>query len=133
MKKLFLASIFASVAVTAYADDALMVFKTSDGAIHSIGSSALEIHFADGNMLASNGSQSLTLPLADLKSMEFGNLSTVISDMAAMPEGMVSVTALDGAVCGKFDSVKEAAATLGSGVYVVKYESGETIKIFVRK
>lgn len=133
MKKLLLASAIAVMSFAAHADGSLMVFRTIDGATHSIAAADLDITFADGNMTAANSIQTLTLPLASLATMEFSNLSTVISDLSAAPEGKVSVTSVGGAACGSFPSVRQAASSLAEGIYIVKYEKGETIKIIVRK
>lgn len=123
----------AFMAMPAFADTPIMVFKTSDGATHSIAAAGLDIKFADGQMVASNPTESLSLPLSGLSTMEFGLGPSGITEPAAEGDGHVAITGINGLEFGSFDSMQDATRNLDPGVYIVRYESGETSKLIIRQ
>lgn len=122
-----------AMSLPAFADGQQLVFKTTDGSTRSIAATGLDIKFADGNMVATAGSESLTLPVASLSTMEFVAQSSGVAETVAVIDGPVTVTAINGVEYGSFASAEEAADNLIPGVYVLKYESGAITKIIVRK
>lgn len=131
MKKLCLSLILAGCAIGAYAEGTTMVFTTTDAVEHSIASKNLTISFVDGMMNATNGSQTLSLPLADLKTMNFSNLVSGLNIIDGTA-GAVAVTSLNGTDCGVYTSLAEAQTQLPAGIYIVRTESDQTFKIVVK-
>lgn len=133
MKKLLLASAITVMSLPAFAEGSSLLFKTADGVTHSVKASGLEITFADGKMVAVNATESLTLPLADLSTMEFGDASAVKSVVCEDVTGAVSVVTVNGVMAGAYASLDEARQHLAPGVYVIKLANGETTKLIIRK
>lgn len=133
MKKILLLFLFALGSCFAYADGfASMEFNTSDGTTHSIAVKNLSISFADGMMIASNGNQTLSLPLADLSTMSFAGTSA-ITDIETGVEQSIDVLSVSGATCGRFSSIADAHAKLSPGIYIARSAAGKTFKIIVTR
>lgn len=132
MKKILLASAIALLSLPAFADGEFLLFKTADGVSHSIAASGLEIKFEDGAMVATNASESLSLPLSDLATMEFA-ASNAVSSIVSSIEGTVAVMNINGVMLGNYASAEEAANYLAPGIYVIRNASGESSKLLVRK
>lgn len=131
MKKSFLASIAAAAALMAAADDSCMMFEMADGTRHSIASAGLEIVYADGQMRASNGTTTLTLPLASLKSMQFAVMAA--ADVTTADDCAVTLYTVDGVEAGRYASFADAFRSLPAGIYVAVKANGETLKLMIRK
>lgn len=131
----FLITLIAATAVTApvMAEEVNMVFKTADGLTHSIGAAGLEIHFADGQMIATNTGSSISLPVETLASMEFSTDSSSVIESVNSVSGEVSVSSINGVAVGSFASLNDATNELPEGVYIIKSASGATTKIILRK
>lgn len=135
MRKFLLITVlfFLTIPLSGLADNRMMLFKTSDGDSRSISSSGLEIKFIDGNMVAGNGEETLTLPLSDLVSMEFSVGSSSIVDITGSFSSDVAVFNINGINLGTYSSPAMASRTLPAGLYVMKFKSGETQKLIIRK
>lgn len=133
MKKIISASAIVLSAMCMQAEVTNMVFKTADGATHTIAATGLEITFADGQLQAANSNETLVLPLASLATMEFSDNQTSLADAAARIEGIVEITSVSGVSFGAYTSIIDAIGALPGGTYLVKKQSGETVKIFLRK
>lgn len=133
MNKFYLVGIMLSASLGAGADSASMQFRTADGATHYIAIEDLNITFVDGQMMASAGESSLTLPLASLVSMEFSDVDAGVDEVFGATAAEVTVYSIDGICRGRFASAEASVAALESGVYVVKCDNGETSKIVIRK
>lgn len=133
MKKILLSLAIAALSLPAFADELNLVFTTSDGSTWPIAASSLEIKFVDGNMVATNGSESLTLSVASLSSMKFASKAAGVAEESVAVDGEVSVTGINGVGFGSFQSADEACSNLAPGVYLLKHKSGEVSKIIVRK
>lgn len=110
-----------------------MVFKTADGKEYGLDVAGLNIAFVEGRMVATNSTESLTLPLEQLTEMQFGEKTTFFADATADVEGQFSVVNLNGVVMGTFESLDAAKAKLPAGVYVVKANSGQISKLVIRR
>ena len=81
MKKTLLFMTLVAVGIsTMWADDytyPYLIFSASDGTQTTVSVSALEITFADGQLVAKNGDGTTTLTLADLATMTFAETATV--------------------------------------------------------
>lgn len=135
MKKIYLILLLTilSIPLSGMAESRTMLFKTSDGSSSSLAATALEIQFKDGNMIADNGSQSLTIPLTDLISMEFSNGSSAAAELQNAVSGNVTVVNINGVTIGSFPFATLASESLPAGLYVMKFQSGETQKLIIRK
>lgn len=129
MKKsliLTLLAILTTVGMRA-ADYQYLVFTLSDGTTQAIAATNLNISFADGNLVATNGTETLaTLPLTTLTQMEFSN------------DGTTGITATN--FTNFTDSANEwydlngrklDAAPSTRGVYILKNNS-KTIKVSIK-
>lgn len=135
MKKLLLLMAIALMSLTTRADEgnSHLVFRTIDGNAYSITALGVDITFADGNMVATNADETVTLPLASLASMEFGDQVTSLTDIAADFDGAVAVAGLGGQAFGTYASMAEARRLLAPGIYVAANQAGQTIKFIVSK
>lgn len=132
MNKLILIIAIALVGLGAKAATSTMLFKTSDDKTHAIASAGLEIKFVDGNMIATTPSQTLSLDAATLVSMEFSGESSATAIIADYT-GQVTVTDIKGTDAGTYRSIDDAQRQLAPGIYIVKPQNGETIKLIIRK
>ena len=105
-----------------------LVFTQSDGTTKSIAAGNVTIAFADGNLTATSGSETVTIPLGSLTKMAFSNDGTT---------GIVLTTA-DGKLTADDAEVYDlngrrlpSSVTLSRGIYILK-SNGKTSKIQVR-
>ena len=79
MKKILMLSLLATLTAGMRAEDegtAYLVFTLTDGTTRSITTEGLKLSFADGDLTATNGANSLTIALTSLQKMVFSNDST---------------------------------------------------------
>mgnify|MGYP004451793969 FL=1 len=128
-----LISMLTLLAVTAASADnySYLAFQTADGSTRSIGVESLEMTFSDGKLIASNGTESLEISVADLSRMFFSSEATAIKDISLDADSPVKVYTVEGVCVGSYDSMASASANMGKGVYIVKGEK-TTHKITVR-
>lgn len=76
-----------------------LAFNLADGTAKALSANGVKITYADGNLLAQNATETLTLALADVASMQFTNtlptgISTLLGagDTITARNGVVSVT-----------------------------------------
>ena len=133
MRKTFITLLTILGIAAAHAEDyPYMMFQTNDGTILTMASASLTITFSDGNMMLSNGAESKTIALADLKKMCFasdhaGIKSTPENEM----DEPVEVFTITGIFVGKYENVEKARTTLERGIYVVKNKN-HILKIAVQ-
>ncbi len=110
-----------------------LTFQKSDGTTVSMESASLVMTFSDGKLIASNGTDSQELTVADLSKMYFSETgATGIQDVeVADADGEVEVFSLQGVSYGKFSTVQSFLNTAEPGVYIVKV-NGKSQKIMVR-
>ena len=119
---------------TAHADDyPYLTFETQDGTTQSVAVSGLTLTIADGNLVAANGTQTLTLALSDLTKMYFASEATSIDELTSkLPaDGVAEVFTLAGVSLGQYDSLQAVRAALQQGVYIIKV-NGQTLKVMVK-
>lgn len=128
-----LISMLTLLAVTAASADnySYLAFQTADGSTRSIGVESLEMTFSDGKLIASNGTESLEISVADLSRMFFSSEATAIKDISLDADSPVKVYTVEGVCVGNYDNMASASANMGKGVYIVKGEK-TTHKITVR-
>ncbi len=110
-----------------------LTFQKSDGTTVSMESASLVMTFSDGKLIASNGTDSQELTVADLSKMYFSESgATGIQDVdVSDADGEVEVFSLQGVSYGKFSTVQSFRNTAEPGVYIVKV-NGKSQKIMVR-
>ncbi len=110
-----------------------LTFQKSDGTTVSMESASLVMTFSDGKLIASNGTDSQELTVADLSKMYFSEIgATGIQDVdVSDADGEVEVFSLQGVSYGKFSTVQSFLNTAEPGVYIVKV-NGKSQKIMVR-
>lgn len=110
-----------------------LLFTTKDGSTAVISSEGLVIDVNGSELKVSNavGSE-LILNSQNLLSMQFTNDdgSNAIHSISFDNEE-VSVYTIDGLYSGHYNSINEARLSLPKGVYVVKNEKGDSVKIIV--
>ena len=131
MKKsliLTLLAILTTVGMRA-ADYQYLVFTLSDGTTQAIAATNLNISFADGNLVATNGTETLaTLPLTTLTQMEFSNDGTTgISPILNSPFSILNSENEWYDLNGR----KLDAAPSTRGVYILKNNS-KTIQVSIK-
>ena len=120
------------------ADYQYMVFTMNDGTTQAVTATDLTISFANDNLIASSGSETLaTLPLATLASMEFSNdgnttaISTVNADETAVFDVNSIITDSNTVIYDLQGRVIPHGSALSKGTYIVK-NNKRTIKVNVR-
>lgn len=113
------------------ADFSNVVFTSASGDQHFIAVAGLEITFADEMLIATNANATISLPLAQVTSMEFtnNNSNSMDSTTADAANDPVTVFTLDGISHGQYHSANEAVNVLPTGIYIIKYNDGSSIKI----
>ena len=137
MKKWFVFIIVACLSgVTAYGDTyPYLTFQQTDGTLTSMTTSSLTMTFADGKLIATNGSESKDRTVANLTSMFFSetNATTGLNEVAVTDaDGEVEAYSLQGVSVGKFSNLKSLKESLTVGVYIVKATNGKNSKIVVK-
>lgn len=131
MKQLLTLAIVVVAALAVRADYSYMLFKSTTGDTHSIAVAGLEITFSQDKLTASNSETSISIPLAQVASMEFSNegsagVGSIAADKGCEP---VAIYTLTGVKYGEYASVMEAMQNMSAGVYILKYNDGTSIKI----
>ena len=129
MKRFMILTMLALLTLGSSAEDYnYLVFTQSDGTTKSIAAGNVTIAFADGNLTATSGSETVTIPLASLTKMAFSNDGTT---------GIVLTTA-DGKLTADDAEVYDlngrrlpSSTSLSRGIYILK-SNGKTSKIQVR-
>lgn len=120
----------------AHANDGFgkLVFKSASGESYYVETQGLEIYFKDGNVTFNNNE--LSIPTSQLVSMEFSNNTdsgTGVEEILSNTTESVTVYYIDGVKVGEYSSLAEACQSLKTGVYVVRYSNGQTVKIKLEK
>ena len=119
---------------TAYADDfPYLTFEKQDGTTQSVAVSGLTLTIADGNLVAANGTETLTLALSDLTKMFFASEATGIDQLTAkLPaDSAAEVFTPAGVFLGQYESLQAVRSALQQGVYIIKV-NGQTLKVMVK-
>lgn len=133
MKKLLLCALLALAACTASAYN-FMEFKYADGKVKTLSTVGLTITVDGTNLLISNlAGESLNVASDNLVSMQFTDDNSAKVATIIDLNSSVDAYNLEGVHFGKFDSAKDAHASLQPGVYVLKNSEGGTIKIVINK
>ena len=127
-KKILILTILTALTITLKAADYnYLVFTLTDGTTQSITASNLTFQFADGNLTATSGSQTLTIALASLAKMEFSNDST--TDIHIVDRSALAID--ENADIYDLQGRKVTREQMKRGVYVIKTKNG-THKVNVR-
>lgn len=133
MKRTTFTMLLTTAVLTSQAEDyKYLTFEKTDGTQQSITAVGLTISYSNQTLTATNGTETLTLSVADLSRMFFSNDSaTGISDLSTLEQdGDATVYSLSGqqVAQGRLSDVK---ALLRKGIYVVK-QNGKSYKVQIR-
>lgn len=135
MKQLFFLLAIAVSSVIAKGESfSTLSFETIDGKVISLPVENLEISIADGILVAgADGAQTVNFNLEDLKAMQFStdtptNITSITSDHA----GTVTIFRPDGVVVGFYQSLDVARKALSPGIYIVKDQNANSLKISIK-
>lgn len=133
MKRISLCGLAMLAFIAIYASYPSMKFVTNDGAEYFIGTENLEITFSDGKMTATTGYNNLELALDKLSAMEFSESEASIDQIQFIKSSLFKVFTVDGSYCGTFDDIEQLKAVLTDGIYVIKNDEGNSLKISVKR
>lgn len=150
MNKAILTGVLVLAAAAASAQSPTFRFVTAQGETTVVASENLVITFEDGTLVASNGSQTITLPVTNLVSMNFSDEEVSGGEtpdpdpvdpdpdepeqdsiQEIMASGECALYSVDGKEQGKFASLEAARKALKPGIYVIK-SNGACHKIVVK-
>ena len=134
MKKLLLLILLAVSFTSAHADDyGFLAFQMQDGTLQTMTTEELRITFADGELVATAGTQTLRLPLSDLTKMFFSTdaLTGIESPGIAADIEEGTVYNVQGVRVGRLRQGEKQINGLPQGIYIVK-RGGKAEKVSVR-
>lgn len=128
MKKTLILSMLSLLTTSMRAADySYLVFTMSDGSTKSVSASNLNITFSGSNLIATDGSNTVTIDVSTLTKMEFSNEES--TGITAIENSQLS---LDNAEIYDLNGRRMASySSLPKGVYIIK-SNGKTTKIQVR-
>ena len=123
-KRLLTTSVLAALSLHLMADDyGHMVFTLTDGTTQSITASGLSLSFNDGNLKAVSGTNTLSIPLSNLKAMAFSQDGITGIDATMTDDGTEEIYDMQGH--------RVTRAQMRKGVYIIKTKN-KTYKMNVR-
>ena len=130
MKKTIILALLCVFAMTTRAADyTYLVFTLSDGSTKAVTASNLNISFTGGNLVATNGSETLaTLPLASLSSMEFSNDGTTGISQISADQLITDANTVIYDINGR---QMPQGVSLPKGIYILK-NNNRTLKVTIR-
>lgn len=142
MKAIILSFIMALGALTAQAQSYnYLTLQQSDGTEQSVSVSGLKITFSDSEVIATNGTATVSVPLAQMSKMYFSQKATAITDAAAAEAvsaaivgGKLQVSAPVGTEVQVFSVDGRRLSpdgTFSKGVYVVR-AGGKSFKLLAQ-
>lgn len=131
-KSLFIASLLCCAAGAKADDYTHLTFQKTDSTTLSVDVASLTMTFDDGQLVATNGTATYRLSVADLARMYFSDGTTTgIAQPDADTGSTVEVYTLSGMKLGNYSSAETFARRAAKGVYVVK-SNGRTFKTTVK-
>lgn len=127
-----LISAFFVAAASVTADDfalPYLVLKQTTGTQTTLDVENLEITFSDGQLIAKNGTETKTINLSELASMQFSAIGSGLIDALQTPSQPEWQQVFD--LSGR-RAMKRPDGTLPKGIYVVRKGDGSTQKFFVK-
>lgn len=128
MKKLLILTMLAALTLGARAAEYnYLVFTLNDGTTQSVSATDLNITFANGNLTATSGSNTVTIALSSLTKMEFSNDGTTGIDRVSYDFVITDDTEVYDLNGRRLPST----ANLSRGIYIIKSNS-KTTKVQVK-
>lgn len=112
------------------ADYPWLTFAMDDGSAISLASDALDIDYADGNLLISSPTVEEVIPVAQVSSMHFSSTLSGISGVNGEINDIWDYYDLNGTCVGNFSDADAARSSLPSGIYVMKNGTSTSKVIF---
>ncbi len=85
------------------------------------------------NLVVSQGTNTLTLKLTSVVSMQLTDYMASAEEIESHSDGPTEVYTLEGIKVGEFETIDKARASLQPGLYILKDKSGRTIKIYIEQ
>lgn len=114
-----------------YAADLTMVFECSDGKSQTIVSENLEMIFSNDSLIASNGINTLEIPLSKLTRFFFSDSNTGVTGIGGEETIKIEVATISGVNLGTFESMEAVRESLPEGIYLINVD-GSTHKMIIR-
>lgn len=139
LRKMILCSLLAGTATAASAQTySYLTLQQQNGSETSLSIDGLKITFDNGNLVATNGSESTTIPLVNMQKLYFATQPTGIDGVegtsatvsATIVGGRLQVNAPEGSAVSVYsiDGRQVGTENLSAGAYVVKV-AGRTFKV----
>lgn len=127
-KKFFILSLLAATNSIVLADDyGYLVFTLTDGSTKSITAEGLSLKFNNGNLTATNGTNTLTLSLTSLKKMEFSYDGTSGIETVERSKGDIDSSSEIYDLQGR----RVTKDQMRKGIYIVK-DKNRTYKVNIK-
>lgn len=132
MKKILLSAALLIGSLSAMADYEYMVFTYADGTQTALLAEGLVIN-VDGSSLAITNTEgeSIEVDASELVSMQFSDVDPAGVETILAGDSAWDVYNLEGVYAGRFNSLNEARSALAKGIYVIRNQEGETIKLVI--
>ena len=133
IKRFLLLLLMALPLVSAQADGfQFLAFQTQNGAVQTLPVTGLRITFSNGQLVATDGTSALTLPLSELSKMFFSESEVTAIESIAVSEGRNegAVYNLQGVRVGSIRNGEMSLQGLPRGIYIVTRQ-GRTEKISI--
>lgn len=128
MKKTIILSLLMLLTIGSQAADYnYMVFTLSDNTTKSITATDLSISFTGGNLVATSGNSTVTIPLTQLSKMEFSNDGTTGIDSIETDVTIDEATEIYDMNGRRMPN----GSNLSRGIYIIK-SNGKTTKVQVK-
>lgn len=134
-------ALFVAFAWSAFAQNYnYLTFQQTDGTCQSLSIDGLKLTFAEGNLVAANGTTQAAFPLSALQKMFFSSEAVGIHSVSTespvsvkIERGKLVVDAPLGSEISVYgiDGRRVPSSGLGQGVYVVKV-NGQTFKVLAK-
>ena len=133
MKTLLLSGLMLLGSLTAFADFNGMEFKYADGKSEVLSLKNLTITVNGDKLTVSNAEGvNLSMNATNLASIKFVENQTSGIEKVSLGNSTVKAYDLNGVFVGEYNSLNEARSALRGGIYVLRNNNGETIKLVVR-
>lgn len=128
-KTLFLLAALFCLQVCNAASYDYLILENTDGTSTTLNVQGLSITFANGNLIANDGT---TIVLSGLARMYFSETSGIATQQVTLPEGRVEVYTIAGNHVATFENAADVRRQLTKGIYVIRPAKGSTTKIVIR-
>lgn len=116
--------------ISAYAEDSIyenLYIVKSDGSETELPASGLELTFSEGIMTAKSSEGTTEFNITDLKGLSFQVSTSATAEISL--DTPVTVWDTAGVLKGEYSTLKAACDSLSKGIYIVRTQDGNNLKI----